>query len=68
MSVELYDEVGNVQKIKCTEDNQIPVDPTPSNPTTPVTNDEHYNQTLKYAGLNYILYIPADLTTSRPVP
>lgn len=68
VSVELYDEVGNVQKIKCTEDNQIPVDPTPSNPTTPVTNDEHYNQTLKYAGLNYILYIPADLNTSRPVP
>ena len=68
VTVELYDEVGNVQKIKCTEDNQIPVDPTPSNPTIPVTNDEHYNQTLKYAGLNYILYIPADLNTSRPVP
>lgn len=68
VSVELYDEVGNVQKIKCTEDNQIPVVPTPSNPTTPVINDEHYNQKLKYAGLNYILYIPTDLNTSRPVP
>lgn len=75
VSVELYDEAGNYQKIKCTEDNQIPADvpdtpvnPKPSNPATPVINDEHYNQTLKYAGLNYILYIPTDLNTSRPVP
>lgn len=75
VSVELYDEVGNYQKVKCTEDNQIPVDvpdtpvnPKPTNPTTPIVNDNNYNQTLKYAGLNYIIYIPSDLNTTRSVP